>query len=57
MGIGKPVWGEGWWRTPIGEEGVPQGVVGVRLATWVKLGRDWRPVPPITAIEIGSDGL
>lgn len=33
MGIGLPVEGEGWWRTEIGEEGVPHGVVGLRVAT------------------------
>lgn len=38
----------------IGEEGAPQGVVRVRVAAWVKLGRVWRPVPPITAIRTGS---
>ena len=34
----------------IGEEGRPQGVGIVRVATGVKLGRDCRPVPPITAM-------
>ena len=39
----------------IGEDGVPQGVSGLRVATWVKPWRDWRPVPPMTAIDIGSN--
>lgn len=56
MGIGLPVEGEGWCRTAIGEDGLPHGVVGVRLATWVKWGRDCRPVPPITAMVMGSGG-
>ncbi len=38
----------------MGEEGEPQGVEGLRVATWVKPGRDWRPVPPITAMWMGS---
>ena len=50
MGIGLPVVGEGCWRIEIGEEGAPQGVVGVRFATCVKLGRVERPVPPMTAM-------
>lgn len=54
MGMGLPVEGEGWWRTLMGAEGLPQGVVGETLATWVKSARDWRPVPPMTAIWMGS---
>jgi hypothetical protein len=34
--IGLPVEGDGWWRIEIGDEGVPHGVVGLRVATWVK---------------------
>lgn len=41
-------------RIEIGDEGEPQGVVGVRVAARVKFGRVWRPVPPITAIRTGS---
>ena len=33
IGKGLPVDGDGWWRIDIGEEGVPHGVVGVRVAT------------------------
>ena len=40
IGNGSPVEGDGWCRIDIGEEGVPQGVVGVRVATWVKSARD-----------------
>ena len=54
MGIGLPVDGDGWWRTVIGAEGRPHGVVGLMLATCVKSARDARPVPPMTAIRIGS---
>lgn len=54
--MGLPVEGDGWWRIDIGEEGVPHGVVGLRDATCVKLGKDCNPVPPITAIETGSGG-
>ena len=50
MGMGLPVVGEGWFRMEIGEEGVPQGVLGVSVAARVKLGSVCRPVPPITAI-------
>ena len=50
IGIGLPVVGEGWCRTLMGEEGVPQGVDMFRFATWVKSARDWRPVPPMTAM-------
>jgi len=42
-----------WCRTVMGDEGVPQGVVGLSEATGVKPGRDWRPVPPITAMGMG----
>ena len=42
-----------WCRTVMGDEGVPQGVVGLIEATGVKPGRDWRPVPPITAMGMG----
>jgi hypothetical protein len=41
----------------MGEEGVPQGVSTLREATGVKPGRDWRPVPPITAMEMGPGVL
>lgn len=54
MGMGLPDVGEGCWRTAIGEEGEPQGVVGLRLATCVKPASELRPVPPITAMWIGS---
>lgn len=63
-------WGASWWEAPwrarkamgvelwvrmrIGEEGAPQGVVGVREATGVKPGREERPVPPMTAMRTGS---
>lgn len=39
MGIGLPVDGDGWCRTDMGAEGVPQGVVGLIVATCVKCGR------------------
>lgn len=52
--MGFPVEGEGWCRMEIGEDGVPHGVVGLRVATCVKCGRDCNPVPPMTAIETGS---
>lgn len=57
MGIGLPVEGEGWWRMDIGDEGEPHGVLGWRVATWVKSASDWRPVPPMTAIRTGSGGV
>ncbi len=38
----------------MGEEGWPQGVKGFTVAMGVKPGRDWRPVPPITAILTAS---
>ena len=38
-----------------GEEGLPQGVVGVMWAARTKSGSCERPVPPITAIRTGSD--
>lgn len=41
------------WRTVIGEDGEPQGVLTAREAMGVKPSRRWRPVPPITAIWIG----
>lgn len=57
-GMGLPsAEGEEWWRTAMGEEGVPQGVVTLREATGVKPGRDWRPVPPITAMGMGPGGV
>lgn len=56
MGIGLPVDGDGWWRTVMGEEVAPQGVSTLRFATGVKEGRLWRPVPPMTAMGIGSWG-
>lgn len=40
MGMGLPVDGEGWWRIVIGEEGLPQGVWRLRVATCVKPARD-----------------
>lgn len=54
MGIGLGREEEGWWRTEIGEEGAPQGVSSLRVATWEKPPMDWRPVPPITAMWMGS---
>lgn len=54
MGIGLPVEGEGCWRMEIGEDGAPQGVSILRVAARVKEGRDWMPVPPITAMCTGS---
>lgn len=54
--MGLPVAGEGWCRIEIGEDGVPHGVVGLSVATCVKCGRDCNPVPPMTAIETGSEG-
>jgi hypothetical protein len=42
-----------WERMVMGEEGVPQGVEGVREATGVKPSRCWRPVPPMTAMWTG----
>jgi hypothetical protein len=54
MGIGLPVEGEVWWRTEMGEEGLPQGVLGVSVATGVKPPMDCRPVPPMTAMWMGS---
>ncbi len=56
IGIGLPVVGDGCWSTAIGDEGVPHGVVGLRLATCVKSARELRPVPPITPIVMGSGG-
>lgn len=56
-GIGAPLVGDGWCRMEIGDDGAPQGVVGFRVATWVKWGRDWRPVPPMTAMWTGSGSL
>lgn len=56
MGMGFPDVGEGWWRTAIGDEVFPQGVSTFRFATWVKPGNDCRPVPPMTAMWIGSAG-
>jgi hypothetical protein len=41
----------------MGEEGVPQGVVGLSEATGVKPGRDCRPVPPITAMGMGPGAV
>jgi hypothetical protein len=54
MEMGAPVVGEGCWRMEMGEDGVPQGVLGVSVATCVKPGRDWRPVPPMTAMGTGA---
>ena len=54
MGMGLPVEGDGWWRTEIGADGEPQGVSTLTLATCVKSAREARPVPPMTAIRMGS---
>ena len=48
--------GEGWERMVMGDEGWPQGVGTVRVVTGVKPGREERPVPPMTAIRMGSSG-
>ena len=53
MGVGGL---EGCSRIRIGEEGGPQGVEIVRAATGEKPGSDSRPVPPMTAILMGSEG-
>lgn len=50
MAMGLPVLGEGWCRIEMGEEVLPQGVDMSRLATGVKPGSCWSPVPPITAM-------
>ena len=55
MGIGLFMDREGWWRTAIGDEGAPHGVSGLMLATWVKSASEARPVPPITAMRMGSE--
>ena len=52
MGMGFPDEGDVWCRIEMGEEGIPQGVDGLRVATWVKSGRVCRPVPPITAMRM-----
>lgn len=31
--MGLPVVGEGWCKTEMGDDGEPQGVVGLRVAT------------------------
>jgi hypothetical protein len=54
MGMGCPVVGEGCVRMLMGEDGVPQGVLGCSVRMGVKPGRDCRPVPPMTAIETGA---
>lgn len=54
MGVGVPVLGEGCSKTVMREAGRPQGVVGKREATAWKLGREERPVPPITATRTGA---
>jgi hypothetical protein len=54
MEMGLPVVGEGCCRMEMGLDGVPHGVVGWRVATCVKPGRDCRPVPPMTAMGTGS---
>jgi hypothetical protein len=46
-----------WERMEMGEDGCPQGVRGLTVAIGVKPGRDWSPVPPITAILMGSDSM
>lgn len=38
----------------MGDDGLPHGVKGSTVAAGVKPGRDWRPVPPMTAIRTGS---
>jgi len=38
----------------IGAEGEPHGVVGVIVATCVKSAKEASPVPPMTAMRIGS---
>jgi hypothetical protein len=48
--------GEGCSRTRIGADGFPHGVLRDRAATGEKPGRDSRPVPPMTAMEMGSEG-
>ena len=52
--MGFPDVGEAWWRIEMGDEGLPQGVSTSRVAASVKPGRDWMPVPPITAMRTGS---
>lgn len=54
IGMDLPVEGDGWCSTAIGEDGAPQGVEGLILATCVKSAREARPVPPMTAMCIGS---
>ena len=41
----------------MGDEGLPHGVLIDRVATGENPGSDSRPVPPITAILTGSEGL
>lgn len=37
--LGDP-YGRGCWRIEIGDDGAPHGVFTVRVAAWVKSGRD-----------------
>ena len=43
-----------WCSTVMGEEGAPQGVLTVIWAAGVKPGMEERPVPPMTAMRMGS---
>lgn len=45
------------FRIVIGEDGGPQGVVGLRIAMGVKPSSFCRPVPPMTAIGTGPVDL
>ena len=56
VGSGKGWWGRGGRGMVMGDEGWPQGVGTVRVVTGVKPGREERPVPPMTAIRMGSSG-
>lgn len=38
----------------MGEEGAPHGVSTFKVAASVKPGRDWMPVPPMTAMWTGA---
>jgi hypothetical protein len=54
MGMSLPVEGDLWCKTLMGDEGVPHGVSTLRDAARVKPGSDCRPVPPMTAMWMGS---
>lgn len=54
MGMSLPVEGDLWCSTLMGDEGVPHGVSTFKLAARVKPGNDCRPVPPMTAMWMGS---